>query len=65
MTDKEKKELVDEKTSLEKYIVKLKKLISSKEFESFNLLKRDNFKVQLEAMTVYDNTLKVRLEEVR
>lgn len=65
MTDKEKDELIKEKASLEKYLKKLKDLINSEKFKTFNLLKQDNLKVQLEAMTVYLNTLKIRIEEVR
>lgn len=65
MDAKASKELVEENKILEKYLKVTKALINSKEFEKFNLLKQDNLKVQLEAMTVYYNTLQVRLKEVK
>lgn len=64
MTDKEKDELIKEKASLEKYLKKLTELIRSEKFKTFGLMKQDNSKVQLEAMTVYLNVLKKRIEEV-
>lgn len=56
--------LREERATLLKNTEELKALIESDEFKKFNLMKQGNLKVQLEAMTIYMNILKIRLKEV-